>query len=79
MAYFVPHQANFRISKKVAADLNLPIEKVLSNIQQQGNTGSACIAFSCLVEPPLVKSHKTLKALPRLSTALPIPIVLMTI
>jgi len=41
LAYFVPHQANFRISKKVAADLNLPIEKVLSNIQQQGNTGSA--------------------------------------
>ncbi|MEO0897548.1 MAG: ketoacyl-ACP synthase III [Bacteroidota bacterium] len=39
--YFVPHQANFRISKKVAQDLNLPIEKVVSNIQTQGNTGAA--------------------------------------
>ncbi|MEM7659916.1 MAG: 3-oxoacyl-[acyl-carrier-protein] synthase III C-terminal domain-containing protein, partial [Bacteroidota bacterium] len=39
--YFIPHQANLRISKKVAADLNLPMEKVVSNIQYLGNTGSA--------------------------------------
>jgi 3-oxoacyl-[acyl-carrier-protein] synthase-3 len=39
--YFIPHQANLRISRKVAADLQLPMEKVLSNIQYLGNTGSA--------------------------------------
>lgn len=40
LAYFIPHQANFRISKKVAEELSLPIEKVISNIQHLGNTGS---------------------------------------
>ncbi|MEO1451328.1 MAG: 3-oxoacyl-[acyl-carrier-protein] synthase III C-terminal domain-containing protein, partial [Bacteroidota bacterium] len=39
--YFIPHQANFRISKKVAEELELPIEKVVSNIQYLGNTGCA--------------------------------------
>lgn len=37
--FFAPHQANFRISKKVAQDLGIPLEKVLSNIQYLGNTG----------------------------------------
>ncbi len=41
VAYFAPHQANYRISKKVAQDLGLSIEKVLSNIQYLGNTGAA--------------------------------------
>lgn len=40
LAYFIPHQANFRISKKVAEELDFPLEKVLSNIQHLGNTGS---------------------------------------
>lgn len=39
--WLIPHQANFRISKKVAADLKLPLEKVVSNIQYLGNTGCA--------------------------------------
>ncbi len=41
IAYFIPHQANLRISKNVAAQLNLPEEKLVSNIQYYGNTGCA--------------------------------------
>lgn len=41
LRFFIPHQANMRISRKVAQDLNLPIEKVVSNIQYLGNTGCA--------------------------------------
>lgn len=39
--YLIPHQANFRISKKVAEELDFPLEKVVSNIQYLGNTGCA--------------------------------------
>ncbi|MEM9987361.1 MAG: ketoacyl-ACP synthase III, partial [Bacteroidota bacterium] len=48
LSWLIPHQANFRISKKVAEDLGLPLDKVVSNIQYLGNTGCAgCgIAFS---------------------------------
>jgi 3-oxoacyl-[acyl-carrier-protein] synthase-3 len=47
LSYFVPHQANLRITKNVAQSLNLPEEKALSNIQYLGNTGCAgcCIAL----------------------------------
>ncbi|MDI9357073.1 MAG: ketoacyl-ACP synthase III [Chitinophagaceae bacterium] len=41
MAYFIPHQANFRISKKVMEQLEMKAESVISNIQYLGNTGSA--------------------------------------
>ena len=43
--YFIPHQANHRISKRVAEELELPIEKVVSNIQYLGNTGCAGCAI----------------------------------
>jgi 3-oxoacyl-[acyl-carrier-protein] synthase III len=39
--YFVPHQANLRITKNVAQTLGLDEEKALSNIQYLGNTGCA--------------------------------------
>jgi 3-oxoacyl-[acyl-carrier-protein] synthase III len=39
--FFVPHQANLRITKNVAENLGLPEEKALSNIQYLGNTGCA--------------------------------------
>ena len=39
--YFIPHQANMRISRNVAEQLGLPMERVLSNIEYLGNTGSA--------------------------------------
>lgn len=39
--YLAPHQANFRITKKVLSNLGLTEDKALSNIQYLGNTGCA--------------------------------------
>ena len=39
--YFIPHQANARITDYVAKKLNIEPSSVLSNIEQLGNTGSA--------------------------------------
>ncbi len=44
--YFIPHQANQRISIAVAERLNLPIEKLYSNIERIGNTSSASIPIA---------------------------------
>lgn len=41
LAYFIPHQANMRISRNVAEQLGLSMDQVLSNIEYLGNTGSA--------------------------------------
>jgi 3-oxoacyl-[acyl-carrier-protein] synthase-3 len=43
IAYFVPHQANLRISLRVAKSLGLPKEKLVSNVERYGNTG--CCGF----------------------------------
>ena len=45
ISYFIPHQANMRISRNVAGQLNLPEEKIVSNIQYLGNTGCAGCAI----------------------------------
>ncbi|MDN5201835.1 ketoacyl-ACP synthase III [Fulvivirgaceae bacterium BMA10] len=45
LTYLIPHQANLRITKNVAKNLNLPEEKALSNIQYLGNTGCAGAAI----------------------------------
>jgi 3-oxoacyl-[acyl-carrier-protein] synthase III len=39
--YFIPHQANLRITMNVAEQLGLDESKALSNIQYLGNTGCA--------------------------------------
>ena len=39
--YLIPHQANMRIINNVAETLNFPIEKVVINMVEFGNTGSA--------------------------------------
>ncbi|MHB9142360.1 MAG: 3-oxoacyl-[acyl-carrier-protein] synthase III C-terminal domain-containing protein, partial [Paludibacter sp.] len=39
--YFIPHQANSRISDYVAKKLNIESSCLLTNIKQHGNTGSA--------------------------------------
>jgi 3-oxoacyl-[acyl-carrier-protein] synthase III len=39
--YFIPHQANARITEFVAKKLNLDLSRVLTNIERLGNTGSA--------------------------------------
>lgn len=45
LTFFIGHQANMRILKNVAGQLGIGDEKVLSNIEELGNTGSA----SCLL------------------------------
>ena len=45
LSYFIGHQANMRILKNIANSTNLPEEKVLSNIEELGNTGSASCAL----------------------------------
>ena len=42
----IPHQANNRIIQAVARRLELPMEKVLVNIQKYGNTSSASIPIT---------------------------------
>ncbi|MBW1981660.1 MAG: ketoacyl-ACP synthase III [Deltaproteobacteria bacterium] len=41
--FFIPHQANIRIMKKVAEKLRIPMERVYVNIDRYGNTSSASI------------------------------------
>ncbi len=41
LRYFIPHQANDRISRNVAGQLGLKPEQIISNIQYLGNTGCA--------------------------------------
>lgn len=41
--WFLPHQANFRIIEAVANRLNLPMEKVLVNVDRYGNTSAATV------------------------------------
>jgi 3-oxoacyl-[acyl-carrier-protein] synthase-3 len=45
LSYFVGHQANMRILKNIANNTNLSEEKMLSNIEELGNTGSASCAL----------------------------------
>lgn len=43
---FIPHQANSRIISALADQLNLPAEKVVSNLERYGNTSSASIPLA---------------------------------
>lgn len=49
IAYLIPHQANLRIIEAVASKANVPMEKVLVNIDHTGNTSAASIPL-CLDE-----------------------------
>jgi 3-oxoacyl-[acyl-carrier-protein] synthase-3 len=40
LSFFIGHQANMRILNNVARQLEMPEEKILSNIKELGNTGS---------------------------------------
>lgn len=44
--YIIPHQANQRIIETAAKNLNLPLEKVISNIHRYGNTSTASIPIA---------------------------------
>lgn len=43
---FIPHQANLRIIRSAAKALNLPAEKVFTNVDRYGNTSSASIPIA---------------------------------
>lgn len=45
LSYFIAHQANLRIMKNIAEQVNMPEEKILNNIAEFGNTGSASCAL----------------------------------
>ncbi|MDR0994740.1 MAG: ketoacyl-ACP synthase III [Tannerella sp.] len=45
LSYFIGHQANMRILKHIAKQMNLPEEKFLHNIEALGNTGSVSSAL----------------------------------
>ncbi len=46
---YIPHQANARIIESAVKGLELPTEKVYVNLENHGNTSSACIP-TCLAE-----------------------------
>ncbi len=56
--WFVPHQANLRIIRAVAKRLELPLERVLINIDRYGNTSAATVptAFDEAVRDGRIKS-----------------------
>ena len=45
LGYLIGHQANMRILKNIATNNHIPEEKILSNIAELGNTGSASSAL----------------------------------
>ena len=46
IAFVVPHQANMRIIEAVAKRLELPMDKVMVNIERYGNTSAATIPLA---------------------------------
>lgn len=46
IAWVIPHQANVRIIEAVAHRLELPMEKVMLNIQRYGNTSAATLPLA---------------------------------
>lgn len=46
ISILVPHQANIRIIESAAKRLNLPVEKVLINVDRYGNTSTASIPLA---------------------------------
>ncbi|MEO7774877.1 MAG: beta-ketoacyl-ACP synthase III [Steroidobacteraceae bacterium] len=44
--WLVPHQANIRIIQAVAKKLNLPMERVIVTVQDQGNTSAASVPMA---------------------------------
>jgi 3-oxoacyl-[acyl-carrier-protein] synthase III len=46
IAYFIPHQANYRIIEAARESLNLPIEKIVSNVERYGNTSAASVGIA---------------------------------
>ena len=61
--WLVPHQANIRIIKAVAERLQMPLEKVVATLEQQGNTSAASIPLAldrAVSDGRLQSGHKVL-------------------
>lgn len=60
--WLIPHQANLRIIKAMAKKLNLPMERVVTTVDQHGNTSAASIplALDVAVRDGRVKRGETL-------------------
>ncbi len=56
LSYFIGHQANMRIIKNVSKQLDISEEKILSNIEELGNTGSASAPLVFAQNQKLFKS-----------------------
>jgi 3-oxoacyl-[acyl-carrier-protein] synthase-3 len=46
IALFIPHQANIRIIEAVAKGLDLPMDRMYTNVQKYGNTSAASIPIA---------------------------------
>jgi 3-oxoacyl-[acyl-carrier-protein] synthase-3 len=46
LSLLIPHQANLRITRYIQEQLNLPEEKIVSNIERYGNTTAASIPIA---------------------------------
>jgi 3-oxoacyl-[acyl-carrier-protein] synthase-3 len=46
VALFIPHQANVRIIEAVAKGLNLPMDRMYTNVQRYGNTSAASVPIA---------------------------------
>ena len=44
--WLIPHQANIRIIEAIAKRLDLPMERVIVTIQDQGNTSAASVPLA---------------------------------
>lgn len=44
--WLIPHQANLRIIKATAKKLNIPLERVILTIEEQGNTSAASVPLA---------------------------------
>lgn len=44
--HIIPHQANLRMIEHIAAELEIPRERFVMNIQSRGNTSSASIGIA---------------------------------
>ena len=58
--FILPHQANIRIIEAVAKRLELPMEKVMVNIEHFGNTSAATIPLALWENEPLLKKGDNL-------------------
>jgi len=60
--WLVPHQANIRIIQSTAKKLGLPMDKVITTVEQHGNTSAASIplALDVAVRDGRIKRNETL-------------------